>query len=364
MKKILFTLAVFLVFCLTAVSQENSAPGLAFGSPNVTTAEHNQGWWITLLDKDGGEIWYQLHTGHENNYTTTLTLDYTTYGAFNPDPALTDEENDLNRPHAPFRFVVDGTVWGADEAMKAAIINNNDSVQSKLYEGADGYYTIPCGYSYTLGVKVDEATGEYSIYCYRGYQHNPWSHERDYGWWLILLDKNGNQIWHELNKGTDGGYVTSFVFNDNSFSDWSWDPNLSDEENELNRPQIPFRFVVNNSAWGANEAMKTTVFDNEYPYNEENKLYKGLYRGYYTIPFGSSYGYVLGIYPDEATGEYYVYCSQTKPSQSVDEVNAGKTVAGTRYFNQAGQEMPEACGVTIVVTTYTDGTTSASKVIK
>ena len=48
----------------------------------------------------------------------------------------------------------------------------------------------------------------------------------------------------------------------------------------------------------------------------------------------------------------------------VNELVNGKTVAGVRYFNMAGQEMQEANGITIVVTTYTDGTTSAVKVIK
>ena len=48
----------------------------------------------------------------------------------------------------------------------------------------------------------------------------------------------------------------------------------------------------------------------------------------------------------------------------VDEVNAGKTVANVRYFNVAGQEMAQPEGMTIMVTTYTDGTTSAVKVVK
>ena len=39
-------------------------------------------------------------------------------------------------------------------------------------------------------------------------------------------------------------------------------------------------------------------------------------------------------------------------------------IAGVRYFNMAGQEMKEANGMTIVVTTYTDGTSSAVKVMK
>ena len=49
---------------------------------------------------------------------------------------------------------------------------------------------------------------------------------------------------------------------------------------------------------------------------------------------------------------------------AINELTNGKTVAGVRYFNMAGQEMTEANGMTIVVTTYTDGTTSAAKVIK
>ena len=49
---------------------------------------------------------------------------------------------------------------------------------------------------------------------------------------------------------------------------------------------------------------------------------------------------------------------------ALDELMSGKTVAGVRYFNMAGQEMQQAEGLTIMVTTYTDGTTSAVKVIK
>lgn len=49
---------------------------------------------------------------------------------------------------------------------------------------------------------------------------------------------------------------------------------------------------------------------------------------------------------------------------NVDELNAGKTVANVRYFNVAGQEMAQPAGLTIKVTTYTDGSTSAVKVVK
>ena len=52
------------------------------------------------------------------------------------------------------------------------------------------------------------------------------------------------------------------------------------------------------------------------------------------------------------------------PVTGLSEMASGKTVASTRYFNAAGQEMQEANGLTIVVTTYTDGTTSTVKVMK
>ncbi len=52
------------------------------------------------------------------------------------------------------------------------------------------------------------------------------------------------------------------------------------------------------------------------------------------------------------------------PLTGIEEMNADKPVAGVRYYNAMGQEMQQAEGLTIVVTTYTDGTTSAVKVVK
>ena len=51
-------------------------------------------------------------------------------------------------------------------------------------------------------------------------------------------------------------------------------------------------------------------------------------------------------------------------SSSVNEMNASKSVASVRYYNVAGQQMAEPSGLTIQVTTYSDGTTSAVKVVK
>ena len=58
-----------------------------------------------------------------------------------------------------------------------------------------------------------------------------------------------------------------------------------------------------------------------------------------------------------------VYEQPSTPS-AVNELNDGKQVANVRYFNFAGQEMTQPAGPTIQVTTYSDGTTTATKVIK
>ena len=68
-----------------------------------------------------------------------------------------------------------------------------------------------------------------------------------------------------------------------------------------------------------------------------------------------------------ANGEWGPLASvefKTPGMTGINEVTEGKQVAGVRYFNLAGQEMTEANGLTIVVTTYTDGTSSATKVMK
>lgn len=75
----------------------------------------------------------------------------------------------------------------------------------------------------------------------------------------------------------------------------------------------------------------------------------------FKIPSGKVYNFTVNL--DEMT---FVITEDS----GVDEVAAGKIVAGKRYYNVMGQEMSEMNGVTIVVTRYTDGTTSVAKVIK
>ena len=71
------------------------------------------------------------------------------------------------------------------------------------------------------------------------------------------------------------------------------------------------------------------------------------------------------IYQYYPGGNIAVY-RLTKVGGGIEELinDNNKVVAGVRYFNIMGQEMTEANGLTIIVTTYTDGTSSAVKVMK
>ena len=75
-----------------------------------------------------------------------------------------------------------------------------------------------------------------------------------------------------------------------------------------------------------------------------------------------AYAVAPGKLPSEQIA--YEFVVEPEPLTGISEMMNGKTVAGVRYFNLAGQEVTEANGLTIVVTTYTDGTTSAVKVVK
>ena len=71
---------------------------------------------------------------------------------------------------------------------------------------------------------------------------------------------------------------------------------------------------------------------------------------------------------DSGSGNYVISshpCTVTSTATAVSALHIENAIATQRFFNIAGVEMNEAAqGVNIVVTTYTDGTTSTAKVLK
>ena len=73
----------------------------------------------------------------------------------------------------------------------------------------------------------------------------------------------------------------------------------------------------------------------------------------------------VNIYQYYPGGSFAVY-RLTKDTGGVDELSndVEKIVSSVRYYNIMGQEVKEINGLTIIVTTYTDGTRSAVKVLR
>ena len=171
--------------------------------------------------------------------------------------------------------------------------------------------------------------------------------DHNVGYWLVMLDKDMNPRWYKLVEGDNGDYTTTVALTYDIFGRYNHDTGY--------RGDVPFYFMVDGDRYGAEEEEVVT--------NLGQALMNPLAaaEGYYTVPVG--YNYTLGIAFETEGDGMFVYAAQAGFT-GVDELMNGKTVASTRYFNMAGQEMTEANGMTIVVTTYTDGTTSAVKVMK
>ena len=71
---------------------------------------------------------------------------------------------------------------------------------------------------------------------------------------------------------------------------------------------------------------------------------------------------IYQYYPGSHVTVYRLTNEQGGIEELITDTN--KVVAGVRYYNIMGQEMKQANGITIVVTTYTDGTSSAVKIVK
>ena len=169
------------------------------------------------------------------------------------------------------------------------------------------------------------------------------------GYWLVTYDMNGNEIWTELTE-SNGVYNVILRCSYGVYGTF-------DYYGGETRPDIEYYIVVDGVRYGAAEDGTLTVLGEAL----QNPLYEG--ENNYVLAEGLGKVYNMGVAIDEMTGDMYVYAAVAGFTE-IDEMNAGKAVAGVRYFNMAGQEMKEANGMTIVVTTYTDGTTSAAKVMK
>ncbi len=161
------------------------------------------------------------------------------------------------------------------------------------------------------------------------------------GKWIVLIDNAGEEHWFALNADPNGenNWSTMLTLHHNPWAE-----------------NVPFYFMVDDVQMGAESDMYLPAMGDN-TQTVLNPVFVG--ENMFYVP--ATYTYTFGLQLKD--GQYYLLVAQG-PQTAVNEINGGKAVAGVRYFNMAGQEMQEANGMTIVVTTYTDGTTSAVKVMK
>ena len=168
------------------------------------------------------------------------------------------------------------------------------------------------------------------------------------GYWLVTYTLDGEEVWDEFIFDKDN-YTMILPLDYDTYGKFAYpiEP----------RPNIYFRVVANGVDLGAVDENTLAELGNALlnPTTEGDNLFY--------LEEGLGHIYNMGLFIDPNDGQIYVYAAIAGYTD-VTELNADKAVAGVRYFNMAGQEMQEANGVTIVVTTYTDGTTSAVKVMK
>ena len=167
--------------------------------------------------------------------------------------------------------------------------------------------------------------------------------------------------------GDETGY-TRFDFNINLF-DVDGNPidpdcltySIFTDEDEL--------FTFDYATYGLNNGFDTDMTEIPYGYSGYDFYLRRVY--FYRTNTGDNpmfnwrIGIQLNYTVDRVTNKSDIVYLEVYPhSTAVDEVSAGKQVSNVRYFNMAGQELTQPSGLTIQVTTFSDGTTTATKVIK
>ena len=174
------------------------------------------------------------------------------------------------------------------------------------------------------------------------------------GYWVVLYDKNNEEVWYKLediNPNDHNQFVTNIALHYSRYGGKPVTGDMTDEDN----PMVPFYFMVNGVRYACEDAAVEPVYGNA----NENPLF--MTDNCWVVPVG--YFYTIGVLVNPEADDLYMQISKGVYT-GIEELNGGKAVAGVRYFNVAGQEMQEANGLTIVITTYTDGTTIATKVVK
>ena len=169
-----------------------------------------------------------------------------------------------------------------------------------------------------------------------------------------------------FDSGSEEGY-TRFDFNINLFDvDGNpLDPDCLTYSIFTDNDQL---FTFDQETYGASNGFDTDMTEIPYGYSGFDFYLRRVY--FYRTNMGDNpmfewrIGIQLNYTVDGISNKSDIVYLEVYPHSAVNEVNAGKTVTGVNYYNLAGQQVAQPSGLTIQVTTYSDGTTTATKVIK
>ena len=204
----------------------------------------------------------------------------------------------------------------------------------------------------------------YTFYCYNYVGYSP-----------IHYFINGNTI--SVNESLfeqDGEY---FKFYDGLYA---YDPNIDivaveanivytlDSETPTDKTSAP---VIKGSLDDDGHAYRVEITPTEPSTIYVRTLFGDIYTEWqpYSDPmvFTTAGEYLVEAYAladGKSPSDHVSHSFEVAPQTGLGETPADKQIVGTRYFNLMGQEVQQPVGLTIVVTTYSDGSSSAAKVIK
>jgi hypothetical protein len=206
------------------------------------------------------------------------------------------------------------------------------------------------------------------------YQHT-WRNQspgKDYEIYVQCWDANGTDADMIIipvttaNMGGTGEAVMTIEIGefggDEEYGYYQWVTYTPNEEVAVHHDIIILLSAFESEEWGMENMLNYLKSDNPYdPYWDQYGVDEAQWNA------EPDTWYIAFSIGKNANGEWGPLAAQqfkTPGTTGIDEVANDKQIAGVRYFNVAGQEMPEANGLTIIVTTYTDGTTSTAKVMK
>lgn len=121
---------------------------------------------------------------------------------------------------------------------------------------------------------------------------------------------------------------------------------------------VPYHFRIDGIDYGAPSDGRATDMEDLF----ENPLFP--VANNYSIASGHQYLLAVMGYPDREMSYIHAHYADGDGYDSVEEAITDRQVESIRYYNINGMELLEPKGVTIVVTTYTDGTRESAKIMK